>query len=182
MSNTWLVIIIAVLCLGVGAFVTHTYIDKPVVVTNTTTVFRDTGKTKPGELKIIKVQKPVSITQLDSIYAKAKQETKPDTIMSKPVYGLFSLSKDTNFVNADSTVRLQAHREVRSQLPFYKAQFYDSYEITSKPKTIITNIYSPSLFDKFNYNLGLHAGYDLITGKPCISVGINAGFDIGRIF
>ena len=183
--NYWLILIIAVLSLTIGGLTAHYWIDKPIVVTNTNTVFIDTGKVKPAELKIVKVQKPVSISQLDSIYNKAKQwaiaNTPHDTV-NKPVFGLFTVSHDTSFVNADSTVRLQAHNEVSSMLPFYKPLFNDRYDITSKPKTIITNNYNPSFWDRFNWVLFGGVGYDIFRRTPNISIGLGIGVNFKQLF
>ena len=175
--NYWLLAIACILCLIVGGGITHYVIDRPVIVKETSTVFRDTSKVKQGELKIVKVQKPVSIAQLDSIYAVAKEwaiENTPHDTINKPVFGLFTISHDTSFVNPDSTVKLEAHNEVSSMLPFYKSKFNDRYKITSTPKTITAKEAESS----FGFVRGIILGpnYDVIHKTFGISVTLGYGF------
>jgi hypothetical protein len=177
MNNYLLILIIAVLSLVIGGFLTHYTLDKPIIVKETSTVFMDTGKVKAGEMKIIKVQKPVSIAQLDSIYAVAKEwaiENTPHDTVNRPVFGLFTVSHDTSFVNPDSTVRLEAHNEVSSMLPFYKSKFNDTYKITSTPKTITVKEAESSFGFVRGFILG--PNYDVIHKTFGISITLGYGF------
>ena len=181
MNNYLLILIIAVLSFTIGGVVTHYTLDKPVVIKDTATIFQDTGKIKQGELKIIKVQKPVSISQLDSIYNEAKlwaiANTPHDTV-NRPVFGRFVVIHDTNFVNSDSTVRLIAHNEVSSMLPFYKPGFNDKYIITSKPKTITINTYNPSFFQRFQPAIFGGFGIDPLRSQLGVYLGIGMAFTL----
>ena len=179
--NYWLLTIACVLCLLVGGGITHFVIDKPIIVKETSTVFRDTGKVKQGELKIVKVQKPISIMQLDSIYNEAKKwaiENTPHDIISRPIFGLFTVSHDTAFTNADSTVELEVHNEVSSMLPFYKPGFNDKYIITSKPKTITINTYNPSFFQRFQPAIFGGFGIDPLRSQLGVYLGIGMAFTL----
>ena len=181
MKNGWILfslIIVSLLAGGVGGYFIH---PNPPVATATNTVFIDTGKVKPGELKIVKVQKPVSISQLDSIYNEAKlwaiANTPHDTV-NRPVFGRFVVTHETNFVNSDSTVRLMAHNEVSSMLPFYKPEFNDKYTITSKPKTITINTYNPSFFQRFQPAIFGGFGIDPLRSQLGVYLGIGMAFTL----
>jgi hypothetical protein len=181
MNNYLLILIIAVLSLVMGGLIVHYTIDKPVVIKDTITIWTDTGKIKPAQLKIVKVQKPVSISQLDSIYNAAKlwaiANTPHDTV-NRPVFGRFVVTHDSSFINSDSTVRLIAHNEVSSMLPFYKPEFNDRYEIKSTPKTIITNDYNPTFFQRFQPALFIGFGGDLIRKQMGVYAGVGFSFSL----
>jgi hypothetical protein len=123
------------------------------------------------------VQKPISIAQLDSIYAVAKEwaiENTPRDTVNRPVFGLFTISHDTALTNADSTVELEVHNEVSSMLPFYKPAFNDKYKITSTPRTITVKETESS----FGFVRGITLGpnYDVIHKTFGISITLGYGF------
>jgi hypothetical protein len=184
MKSGWILFSLIIICIiggGVAGYFIH---PKAPIATVTNTIFIDTGKTLPTQLKIIKVQKPVSIMQLDSIYNEAKKWAIANQPVPIPLakdtttFGLFSLSKDTSFTNADTTVTLIVHREVRNQLPFYKAQFYDRYKIISKPKTITINTYQPSFWDKLKPVVFIGTGIDPIRKQVGIYCGIGFAYTL----
>lgn len=176
MKSGWILFSLIIVCILAGGIAGWFIHPKEVPAQTTNTVFIDTGKTLSAALKIIKVQKEVSVMQLDSIYNIALQywmNKVPyihDTL--KAQFGLFSLSKDTNFTNADSTVKMAAHREVRNRLPFYEAQFYDKYQLTFTPKTIAKD---PGSNFGFVRSLTLGPNYDLIHKTFGVSIQIGYG-------
>lgn len=187
MSNTWLVIIIAVLCLGLGGIGTHYWIDKQSAPVSNTVVIHDTTTQNQIKFKNVIVEGKASIKQLDSLaqvaltYWLNHVSYVHDTL--KQQFGSFHAEFDSTLKSPDTLTTIKIHDEIASRIPIDPLiKFYNDYTITTKPKVITMNTYNPGFFDRFNWVLFAGAGYDPFTRSANISIGLGIGINFKQIF
>ena len=159
-----------------GGIGTHYWIDKSAAPT--TIAIHDTAAAKPAELKIVKVTKPLSLKQVDSLYEVAKKfwlskiDTSHVTILDTLHVGLYADSKETTY--SDSA--LIAHTEIRSRIPIDpELEWYFDYTI--KPKTVMSPK-SLSFWDRLGHGPEIGLGFGMFNKKIDMFIGYGFHYKI----